>query len=659
MFTDMVGFTRIAQQDEDLGLKLREEQQRLIRSHLAEFGGREIKTLGDGFLIEFPSAVESVRCAVRIQSDVARRNAERGPGEAFELRIGVHVGDIVGEGNDVVGDAVNVASRIEGAAGAGEVWISAQAADQVRNKLSFHLEALPPMELKNLGSPLTLYKVIDSAPHPSTASRPGGFAEGIRLAVLPFASVSPDPQDDYFADGLTDELIGVVARTPGLSVISRTSAMRYKEAAKPVGEIGRELRVGTILEGSVRKAGNRVRISARLVDVQRDRQLWSERFDRELSDVFAIQEEIAEEVARALQLRLLPTPPVGATVHAARSTEAYTLYLKGRYFWNKGTHESLLKALEQFQQAVELEPTYGPAYAGIADSYLLLGRRGDDVPQIAYPKAVDNALKALRLDASLAEPHAALGSIRQEYEWKWADSEAEFIRALELNPSYSTAHSWYALFLGHVGRFTEALGESARAQELDPLSHRIHASAAEEFIFARQYDDAIRAAERALELEPSFGSAHGYIGQALVGQGLTDRAIHEFEEAGRLLGAQALMGRLGHALALSGRTTEALHLAEQLKEGFATATPGNPFLSPTPYASLDIGLVYLGLGQVTTALEWFERAREDRVPEVVHFKCEPIYDPLQKEPRFRALLESVGLGERESASSGTPEGKRI
>jgi adenylate cyclase len=274
----------------------------------------------------------------------------------------------------------------------------------------------------------------------------------------------------------------------------------------------------------------------------------------------------------------------------------------------------------------------------------LLGRRGDETPQKAYPKAVDNALKALQLDPSLAEPHAALGSIRQEYEWKWAESEAEFKRALELNPSYSTAHSWYALFLGHVGRFAEALGEGARAQELDPLSHRIHASAAEEFVFARQYDNAIGAAERALEVEPSFGAAHAYIGEALVEQGQLDRAVREFEEAGKLLGAQALMGRLGHALALAGRRAEALHLVEQLKEGFAAATPGNPFLSPTPYASLDVGLVYLGLGETATALDWLERARDDRVPEVVHFKCEPIYDPLQKEPRFRAIIASIGLG---------------
>ena len=464
-----------------------------------------------------------------------------------------------------------------------------------------------------------------------------------RLAVLPLANISPDSKDEYFADGLTDELIGVISRIPGLSVISRTSVMRYKGATKQIGEIGRELSVATVLEGSVRKDGNRVRVSAQLVDVAGDRTLWSEQFDRELRDVFAIQEEVSQQVARALKPRLIPSPGGGSGVHGTSNTEAYTLYLRGRYFWNRGTKDWLLKALEEFERAAKLDPTYGPAHAGVADSLLLLGRRGDVAPGDAYPRAVESALHALKLDPDLAEPHTALGAIRQEYEWKWAESEREFKQALELNPSYSTAHSWYALYLGHVGRFAEALAESAQAAELDPLSHRIYTGAAEEFIFARQYDDAIRAAQRALEVEPSFGPAHAFIAEALVEQGTPDLAIREFEEAGRLLGAQAWMGRLGHAQALLGRQEEAIRIIDQLKVNFAPATPGNPFLSPSPYASLDIGLVHLGLGESEAALDWFERARDDRVPEVVHFKCEPIYDPVRKEPRFRAILRSIGM----------------
>lgn len=639
MFTDLEGYTALAHTDEAGALSLLEEQERLINPLLGTHLGRKVKSMGDGLLIEFPNVRDAVECAVEIQRS-ARERSSGASNPPLRIRVGIHLGDVEGRGDDILGDAVNIASRIEPLADAGGVCISGQVYDQIHNKLPYQLEKVGPQSLKGVNEPVDVYRIVLPGRNSEGASSKPGPA---RLAVLPFANISPDPKDDYFADGLTDELIGVVSRIPGLSVISRTSVMRYRGAAKRVGEIGQELRVRTVLEGSVRKDGNRVRVSAQLVDVSRDSTLWSEKFDRELRDVFAIQEEVSQQVARALKRQLAPTPSASSAVHGSRSTEAYTLYLRGRYFWNRGTKAWLEKALEEFEAAAKLDPAYGPAYAGIADSLLLLGRRGDVSPGQAYPKAVQSASHALRLEPELAEPHAALGSIRQEYEWKWAESEAEFRHALELNPSYSTAHSWYALFLGHVGRFAEALAEAAIARELDPLSHRIHTGAAEEFIFARQYDDAIGAARRALELEPSFGPAHAYIAEALVEQGDPDHAVTEFEEAGRLLGAQAWLGRLGHAQALSGRKSEALHVIRQLEEGFASATPGNPFLSPTPYASLDIGLVHLGLGERESALDWFERARDDRVPEVVHFKSEPIYDPVRSELRFRTILKSIGL----------------
>jgi len=644
MFTDMVGFTGLSQRNEPLALRLRGEQQAIVRSQLSAHHGREIKTLGDGFLVEFPSIIEAVRCAVRIQSDISQRNRGTDEADELRLRIGIHVGDVVVEGGDILGDAVNLAARIEASAGPGEVLISGEAADQVANKLPYRLEKLPAMALRNVLSPVTLYRVGFESGATPAEGRPGTGQDRARIAILPFANISQDPQDEYFADGLTDELIGVVSRIPGVSVISRTSIMRYKDATKPVGEVGRELRVGNVLEGTVRKAGNRVRISAQLIDVRRDQSLWSKKFDRELSDVFAIQEEVAAQVAQALQPRLTPPADGASGVHRTLSSEAYACYLRGRFFWNRGTKEWLLRALEQFKSAQDLDPSYGPAYAGAADAHLLLGRRGDVPPRDAYPKAVDSALRALQLEPTLAEPHAALGSIRQEYEWKWTESEAEFKQATRLNPSYATAHSWYALFLGHVGRFDESLAEASLAQDLDPLAHRIHAGAAEEFIFARQYDQAIRAAERALELEPTFGSAHAYIAEALVEQGSPDRAVQEFENAGRLLGAQAWMGRLGHAQALAGRGDEAKRTIETLLEGVPAAPSPNPFLAPSPYTSLDLGLVYLGLGDLDSAMDWLERARDERVPEVVHFGAEPIYDPVQKEPRFRAILSSIGLG---------------
>jgi TolB-like protein len=466
-----------------------------------------------------------------------------------------------------------------------------------------------------------------------------------RIAVLPLANISQDPNDDYFADGMTEELISAVSKVNELSVISRTSVMQYKNQNKRVIDIGHDLGVGTLLEGSVRKVGNRVRISAQLIDVQSDRHLWAESYDRELEDIFAIQSDIASNVAKALEVQLVAREGQQLQRKGTENTEAYTLYLKGRYFLNGGTLDWLKKALDQFERAIEKDSTYAQAHSGLADSYLLIGRRGDVQPNVAYPKAIEYASKALVLDKGLAEPHATLGAIRQEYEWKWKEAENEFKRAIELNPSYATAHNYYALFLGHVGRFEEGIEEAKRAQELDPLSPRIHSGASEEYLFARKYENAIEAAEKSLEIDPNFGPGHAAIAEALVQKGMYAEAIGEFEQAGKLFGAQAWMGRLGHAHAISGRTAEAMRILDELKSRSTQTPSGNPFLPPAPYASLDIGLVYIGLGDKEQAVNWLEKARDEHTAEVVHFKCEPIYESIRGEARFRELLKSIGLGD--------------
>jgi adenylate cyclase len=637
MFTDMVGFTADAQADEQGALARLREQELLVRPVVSAFGGREVKSTGDGLLIEFGSALRATKCAIEIQGCLHERNA-RVESHPIELRIGIHLGDIEVQGTDVFGDAVNIAARVAPLAQPGGICVSVQVFDQVHDKISNRLEPQGRKTLKGIRAPMEVYQIVLVGSSGPGASR----LPPARIAVIPFANISPNPSDEFFADGLTDEMIATISRVRDLSVISRTSVIQYKNRKISTREIGRELGVGSLLEGSVRKAGNLLRISAQLIDVEGDRPLWSDTYDREMKDVFSIQSEIAQQVAEALKLHLTPTSIPSPRLSSA-STEAYTFYLKGRYFWNKATKEWLLESVDQFLQSIAKDPQYAPAYAGLADAYLLLGRRGDLSPNEAYPKAISNASIALGLDSSLAEPHAALGSIRQEHEWKWKESEAEFRHAIDLNPSYSTAHSWYGLFLGHVGRFDEAISQAQRAQELDPRYARVHAGAAEEYIFARKYDDALEAARRAVELDPSFGSGHAYIAEALVGKELYNEAIAEFEQAGKLLGAQAWMGRLGHAYAHAGRISDAKHVVETLQSDLTKTQSGNPFLTRAPYSSLDMGLVLMGLGNFGEALDWFEIARNEHVPEVVHFKCEPIYDPVQSEPRFRNLLKSVGF----------------
>jgi len=412
---------------------------------------------------------------------------------------------------------------------------------------------------------------------------------------------------------------------------------------KPIREVAGELGAGTILEGSVRKAGNKLRITVQMIDATTDRHLWAESYDRDMKDVFSIQSDVAQRVAQALRTKTLSSSRRLTGRKPQATAEAYELYLKGRYYWNRGTLDWFLKALEQFEQAIEKDPGYAPAYSGLADTYLLLGRNGHVTPKLAYPKAVQYALKALAIDEGQAQPHVALAAIRQEYEWKWREAESEFKLAIEANPSYATAHGWYALYLGHVGRLEEAITEVRRAQELDPLSPRIQCNASEEYLFARNYDSALECAQRALEIDPNYGGAHGYAGYAYVEMGLYDRAIAEFQQAGRMQGARGWMGRLGHAYGLSGERDEAIRILDELKKEPIQPPPKSPFLPPPPDSSFDTGLVHLGLGEFGQAVHWLDRAADARTAEIIHVKCEPIYDKIRQEPTFQRLIKRIGL----------------
>jgi TolB-like protein len=639
MFTDMVGYTALGQKNESLSLALVEEQKKLVRPILGRHNGREVKTMGDAFLVEFPNALDSVRCAYDIQRVSREFNISQPSESRVRLRIGLHLGDVEESNGDIFGDAVNVASRIEPFASDGGICLTQQVRDQVVDKFDLPLVSIGKKLLKNVVTPREIYMV--ELPWHSKEDFPTASRKN-RIAVLPFTSLSPDPQDEYFADGMTEELISNLSKLRDTRVIARTSIMHYKDTTATIREIGRELGVQSIIEGSVRKSGNNVRIAIQLIDSNTEEHLWADTYDKELADIFNVHSEVAANVANALKVAI----PTAAPEKQTEKTEAYTYFLRGRYFWNRGSLDAFLKALDQFERAIEKDPTYAQAYAGLADTHLLMGRHGYVLPKAAYPKALQFALKAIDLDSRLVEAHVALAAIRQEHEWKWEESGKEFKRALELNPSYATAHGWYALYLGHLGRFEEGISEAQRAQELDPLSPRIHCNASEEYLFARQYDKAIEAAERALEIDPNYGGARGYRAFAFVEKRMFDEAIIDFQEADRLRGGRASLGRLGHVYAISGRLAE----ARKILDGFVTGSSFQPLpessilpLPPPPSTAFDMGLVYLGLGEKEQAIEWLDKASDERTPEIIHVKCEPIYDSIRDEPKFRALLKKVGL----------------
>jgi serine/threonine protein kinase/Tfp pilus assembly protein PilF len=454
------------------------------------------------------------------------------------------------------------------------------------------------------------------------------------IGVLPFRSLSDSRDDEYFSDGTTEDIITHLSKIRELRVISRTSVMRYKHSEKSIPEIGRELGVATILEGSVRRAGGRVRIVAQLLDAQTDEHMWAETYDRDMKDIFAIQSDVAEKIAAALKAELSPVEKERIERKPTESMEAYNYYLKGRFYWNKRRGEDLRTAVDYFNQAIETDPAYALAYAGLASTYVLLPEYAGLPAKEFMPKAEAAARKALELDPALAEPHAVLGLIKRSYEWDWVGAESEFNRAIELNPSYPTAHHWYSLMLCESGRFDEAQAEIRLAQELDPLSLVINVAMGSGPYYKRQYDKAVEECKKTLELDPNFALARFVLGRAYVEQGEFEAGIAEFEKARAIVGSSSLgPGDVGNAYARAGRKSDAAKILDELLQ-----------LSRQGYSvSYDIALVYWGLGDKNQALEWLERAYEERSSFLDEIKVDPKWDGLRSDPRFVALMKKVGL----------------
>jgi TolB-like protein len=415
MFTDVVGYSLISSRNEKKALEQVADLRKLLQGVFSRYDGRVVKTMGDGFLVEFASAVKAVDCAVEAQSELARSNLDRAVDDRLRIRIGVHVGDVVHSEGDVMGDAVNIASRVQALADPGGVLVTRQVYDQVKGKVQSEMATIGPRELKNIPGRVEIFRVL---PKPLVSEEGGNHElDPHRVAILPFANLSPDPNDGYFADGLTEELISTISQIGELSVISRASAMRYKDTRLTKDQVGQELRVGTILEGSVRKAGNRVRIAAQLLNVETDRYVWSQNYDRDLTDIFGVQGEIAERVAEGLKVELLVREKQRLGKRSTTNTEAYTFYLQGRVHWGERSREGSEKAIRCFEEAIRLDPGFSEAYSGLADTYAVLADYGWMDSTRAGTLARENATRALALDESLAEAHASLGLVTVNHLW--------------------------------------------------------------------------------------------------------------------------------------------------------------------------------------------------------------------------------------------------
>jgi len=474
---------------------------------------------------------------------------------------------------------------------------------------------------------------------PGAAQRTGGgpaTARGSSIAVLPFANMSAEPDSEFFSDGIAEELTNALSKLEGLRVVARASAFAFKGEQDDVREIGRRLGVATVLEGSVRRAGNRVRVTAELVSVGDGYRLWSERYDRQLDDVFAIQDEIAASIADVLQAKLLGAPKAYAQEPVkSGDPKAYEHYLRGRHLWNERTTSALDRSVEEFQRALAIDPQHAPSYAGIADSYVILGVYSHRPQDEVMPQAKAAAEQALAIDASLAEAHTALACVRALYEWDWAAADALFRRAIAHNPQYATAHQWYAMnCLVPAGRFGEASAELERALALDPLSLAVNTSVGLRAFYERDLASAAATLRKTVELNPEFGAAHYFLGHALISMGRYDEAIAALERAVTLQeGSAETTAALATAHALAYHRPEAEALLAELER-----RSREMYVSPALLAQ-----VHLGLGDHAAALERLEEAAARRTADVVWLKVHPIYDPVRGHPRFRALLERTGL----------------
>jgi TolB-like protein/lipopolysaccharide biosynthesis regulator YciM len=633
VFTDIVGYT-LTQRDEARALQLLKKHNDLLRAVLNEHQGREVKTIGDAFLLEFGSAFDATVCAIEVQQKLHEYNLTVAEADRINIRVGIHEGDVVHLGADVLGDAVNIASRIEPLAEPGGICISESVFLQVRNKIPHPFAKLSEQRLKNVEFPMNIYRVVLPSEENFTA-QPQPHDLKTRIAVLPFSNISPDPNDSYFADGLTEELITVLSRVQGLRVIARTSASRYKSTNKGIAQIGGELQVGSILEGSVRKSGNRIRVTAQLIDVTSQEHLWADQYDRDLSDIFSIQTDIAKHVSDGLKVTLLYAEQKRIEKRETENAAAHVAYLKGRTFLHDRSEKAVRGAQDRFELAIKHDPNYARAYAGLSDVYDLLGEYFFAPASECLEKNRTFLRKALELDPTLPEARVSLARLYM-HDYRFAEAEGEFKHAIVLIPSYATAHHWYALCLRELGRFDEALSEILRAEELDPLSPVISYHVQYSYLCRGDDEGVLKRIQKIREIDAKSPFAFLALVDYYLVKSDYEQALTSYRKLKELWPENPLLDSyLAYIYAVTGRREQAIEILNRMQSGLLTGVPVNPS---------EIAWIYVGLNDLDECFKWLEKAFEKK--EQYFFgiiRSDPLYEKVRRDPRFNELLRSANL----------------
>ncbi len=672
IFTDIVGYSRLSHRNEALALSLLQEHRELVRGVFPQYGGTEIKTIGDAFLLSFPNVFDAVRCALHIQRALSKRNQQFDSSRHVHVRIGIHLGDVVITGDgDVYGDGVNIASRIVHLAGAGEVCVSSPVYQQIRNKSHLRGTALGKQKLKNISEKVSVYRIslrtaegpidhfrvqakrfksfalrvvpyfalalclvtivgIRDVKHPKAALEPA--LDTRRIALIPFKKVGLEKNEEYLPEGMTEDLISTLSKVHDIHVIAQSTVAAYKDKNLSPKKLGQELNVSVLLVGTIKKIAGRFHIVSQLIDTKSEEYLWSQEYDGALDDVLQIQKRISQGVAEKLEGRALASLEMPEV--ESNSNSAYINYLKGRFFFNRRGEEDLRLAARYFDQALLLDPKFVLAYTSLANTYDLLSFYGFMSPEEAHTKGLEAVEKAIVLDPDTVDSHVFLAEMAEEFENDWGKSEREFKKALALRPDYGTLHSWYSDFLIAVGDFNHARKEVALALEIEPKSPTINISQGRPEYYAGNYLEAIRRYQAALSVDPTYQVAYYWLAAAYIKAGQSNSAIQILKPAIAFSATPPPMmqAMLGCAYAQAGKKKDAYRILEELKKTSKTRYVSQYFLAE----------ISASMGDSKKAVQYLYAAQKEHAYHLIFVAVDPLFKGLHGNKEFDALVDRVG-----------------
>ncbi len=635
MFTDMTGYTALMQEDEKKAKMMGDRQRATLLNYIPGNNGRIVQYFGDGTLSLFNSALDAVKAAIFIQQELQKE-------PKVLLRIGIHVGDVSYDNEGVYGDCVNLASRIEALAMPGSVLISDKVYEEVKNQRDIQTTRLGLFNLKNVKRPVEVFGINNEGlvePTPAQMNVKTGKEKSI--AVLPFVNMSADPENEYFSDGISEEILNALTRVDGLQVTARSSSFSFKGKNEDVRQIGSKLGVSTVLSGSCRKSGKRMRITAQLINTNDGYQVWSEVYDTDMEDIFQVQDEISLKILNRLKENFAHVQKHDPIVKPSTGNiDAYNCYLLGLYHWNKSNPEEIKKGMGCFEEAIRIDPRFSLPYCVLSYCYSFLGSAGLIPATEAYPKAIDYTLKAIDLDPNNAEAHLSMATIKFFHNWDFDGAEISLNKAHALNLNSSLINQVHGWFLIAKGDFNKAIEKMEQALVLDPLSLPLISNLGDAYAFAGRFDDALAKQDKAIEMDPRFRRAYESKGMLYLAKGEYDLAIENLEKYHKLIGNPMKgLSTLGHAYAAAGYTDKANEFLERLKKRQAE--------EPETSLHMDFAFMYTGMKDFDNAFHYLNKTYDNRIGiaclGMIFCIRYPMLKELRSDKRFKELTKRMGI----------------